>query len=73
MWSPLEWVTNSLQPKERKQDSQEVVKQAREKAKESGTANVFEYDDVVPTTSATDGAVQRAKPDKVRPTSFLQR
>ena len=61
VWSSFDWVRNTLQPKGRKQDSEEEIKQAREVAKESGTANVFEYDDIAPTTEVT----QKSKPAKV--------
>lgn len=65
MWSSLDWVRNSLQAKERKQDSEEAVKEAREKAKESGIANVFEYDDIAPSASAPGVSAQSVKPGKV--------
>lgn len=61
VWSSLNWVRDTLQPKGRKQDSEKEIQQAREAAKESGTANVFEYDDIVPTTEVP----QKSKPSKV--------
>lgn len=71
LWSgPLEWMRSSLAAKERKQDSETAVKEAREKAKASGTASVFEYDEVVP-EKPLESPLKMAKAGKVRTDAYF--
>ena len=41
----MDWFRRTLTPKVREKDSQKEVEAARRKAKESGEASLFEYDD----------------------------
>ncbi|KAH8118688.1 ribosomal protein L22 [Phellopilus nigrolimitatus] len=53
-WTPMEWFRKTLTPQVREKDSEKEVEQAREKAKESGEASVFEYEDVEASEPAGD-------------------
>ncbi|PAV21293.1 mitochondrial 50S ribosomal L22 [Pyrrhoderma noxium] len=50
-FSPMEWFKKTLTPQIREQNSEKEIQQAREEAKESGQASVFEYQEF----SQTDG------------------
>ena len=47
----MEWFKKTLTPQIREQNSEKEIQQAREEAKESGQASVFEYQEF----SQTDG------------------
>lgn len=49
----MDWFRKQVSPRLRENDSEKEVEEAREKAKESGQASVFEYEDVG--TGALDG------------------
>ncbi|THH11900.1 hypothetical protein EW145_g320 [Phellinidium pouzarii] len=64
-WSPMEWFRKSLTPQTREKDSEKEVEMAREKAKESGEASLFEYDDIDPAKPGKDEPAARAVSRKI--------
>ena len=43
-WNPMDWFREKVSPRLRETDNEKEVEEAREKARESGQASVFEYD-----------------------------
>ncbi|KAL5487660.1 hypothetical protein ACEPAI_5768 [Sanghuangporus weigelae] len=52
-WSPMDWFRRTLTPQTREKDNEKEIEEARKKAKESGEASVFEYEDTEPVKVAT--------------------
>jgi hypothetical protein len=69
-WSPVKWFQRSLTPKIREKDSEREIEEARQRARASGEASVFDYE--VPATVEAGGktvtvpSVLDATPSEVR-------
>ena len=64
----MDWFRKTVTPQLREKDSEEEVQAAREKAKETGQASVFEYEDVAPVQAPVGKRelLQLKKPSEVR-------
>ncbi|KAI5120684.1 hypothetical protein M0805_006973 [Coniferiporia weirii] len=61
-WTPMDWFRKTLTPQVREKDSEKEVLLAREKAKGTGEASVFEYEDVSPAQPGGDKAATSRVP-----------
>lgn len=68
-WSPVEWFQRTLSPQIREQDNKKEVEEARERARASGEASVFDYEEPLPTKVEGKEILQESlkpKPSEVR-------
>ena len=63
----MDWFRRTMTPQTREKDSEKEIEEARKKAKESGEASLFEYEDLELVKATTEAPAAEEKKALVSP------